>query len=114
MSVGDHDGAVEEAGVFEPGCAGHLSVAVKGEPGAEDGVVGVLSTRMNGGDAGADGALSYFEFAAAGGERGVSYFYAFDVGDGVVLAGRAVEGDSQVAGSGFRLGVGESAGTKKH
>jgi hypothetical protein len=43
----------------------------------------------------------------------VSDFYAFDVGDGVVGAGCAVEGDAEVAGSGLGLGDGESAGTEK-
>ena len=84
VGVGDHDGAVEEAGVFEPGGAGHFAVAVEREPGAEDGVVRVFPARMNGGDAGADRAFSDFELAAAGDERGVSDFNAFDVGDGVV------------------------------
>ena len=39
VGVGDHDGAVEEAGVVDPGGAGHFTVAVEGEPGGEDGVV---------------------------------------------------------------------------
>jgi hypothetical protein len=39
----------------------------------------------------------------------VSDFYAFDVGDGVVRAGRAVEGDAQIAGSGLGLGEGKAA-----
>ena len=62
---------------------------------------------MNGGDAGADRAFADFEFAAAGDERGVSDFYAFDVGDGVIRAGCAVEGDAEIAGSGLGLGEGE-------
>ena len=68
---------------------------------------------MNGGDAGADGAFTDFELAAAGDERGVSDFYAADVGDGVVGAGVAVEGDAEVAGSGLGLGGGESARAEK-
>ena len=66
----------------------------------------VFPARKNGGDAGADWAFSDFEFAAAGDERGVSDFDAFDVGDGVVRAGRAVEGNAQIAGSGLGLGEG--------
>ncbi len=73
----------------------------------------IFAARKNGGDAGADRAFSDFELAAAGDERGVSDFYAVDVGDGVVRAGRAVEGDAEVAGSGLGLGEGESAGTEK-
>src|ERR1019366_1030763 len=113
VRVGDHDGAVEEAGVFEPGSAGHLSVAVEGEPGAEDGVVRVPAPRMDGGDAGGDRAFTDFELAAAGDERGVSDFNAVDVGDGVVRPGSTVEGDAEVAGTGLGLGQGESAGTEK-
>src|SRR5882762_6974248 len=113
VRVGDQDGTVEEAGVFEPGCAGHLAVAVEREPGAEDGVVGILAAGMNSGDAGADGAFSYLELAVAGDERGVSDFYAVDVGDGVILPGVAVEGDAKVAGSGLGLGEGRSGGAEK-
>jgi hypothetical protein len=36
----------------------------------------------------------------------VADFDAFDVGDGVVGAGSAVEGDSEIAGSGLGLGGG--------
>ena len=49
-----------------------------------------------------------FSLPLAGDERRFAYFYAFDVGDGVVCAGRAVEGDAQIAGSGLGLGDGES------
>jgi hypothetical protein len=113
VRVGDHDGAVEKAGVFEPCGAGHFSVAVEREPAAEDGVIRVLAARMNSGDSGADRAFADFEFAAAGDERGVAYLHAFDVGDGVVGAGRAVERDSEVAGSGLGLSQAEIAGREK-
>jgi hypothetical protein len=113
VRVGDHDGAVEEAGVFEPGGSGHLAVAVEREPSAEDGVVRVLPSGMDSGNAGADGAFADFELAVAGDERGVSDFYALDVGDGVIRAGRAVEGDTEIAGTGLGLGEGKSAGTEK-
>src|SRR5271167_1566257 len=106
VRVGDHDGAIQEAGVFQPSRARHLAVAVEREPGSEDGVVGVAAAGMDGGYAGADWAFSNFELAAAGDERGVSDFDAFDIGDGVVRAGGAVEGDAEVAGSGFSLGEG--------
>ena len=58
VGVGDHYGAVEEAGVFDPGGSGHFAVAVEGEPGGEDGVVAGLAARMDGGDSGADGAFA--------------------------------------------------------
>ena len=99
VRVGDHHRAVEEAGVVDPGGAGHFAVAVEGEPGGEDGVVGSLAAGMNGGDAGADGAFADYEFAVAGDQRGVADLDAFDVGDGVVGAGSAVEGDAEIAGA---------------
>ena len=68
---------------------------------------------MNCGNAGADGAFPDFELAGAGDECGVSYFDAVDVGDGVVRAGVAVEGDAEVAGSGLGLAEGRSGGTEK-
>src|SRR5258706_10869761 len=68
---------------------------------------------MDGGDAGADGAFSDFELAAAGDERGVSDFYAADIGDGVILPGCAVEGDAEIAGTGRGLGGRESAATEQ-
>src|SRR5208283_3009147 len=114
VRVGDHDGTIQEAGVFEPGRARHLAVAVEREPGAEDGVVRVFSAGMDGGDAGADRAFSDLEFAVAGDERGVSDFDAVDVGDGVIRAGYAVEGHAEIAGAGLGLGKREGAGTEKN
>jgi hypothetical protein len=59
---------------------------------------------MNGGDAGADGTLADYEFAAAGDDRGVADLDAFDICNGVVEAGSAVEGDAEIAGAGPGLG----------
>ena len=103
VRVGDHDGAIEESGVVDPGCAGHFAVAVEREPGGENGVVAGLSARMNGGDAGAHRAFADFEFAFAGDERGVADLDSFDVGDGIVGAGSAVEGNAEIAGAGLGL-----------
>jgi hypothetical protein len=61
---------------------------------------------MDGGDSGADRALTDYEFARSGDEGGVSDFDAFDVSDGVVGAGSAIEGDSEFAGAGLGLGGG--------
>ena len=58
VRVGDHHGSVEEAGVVDPGGAGHFAVAVEGEPGGENGVVTGLAAGMDGGDSGADGAFA--------------------------------------------------------
>ena len=104
VRVGDHHGSVEEAGIVDPGGAGHFAVAVEGEPGGEDGVVTGLAAGMDGGDAGADGTFADYEFAAAGDERGVADFDALDVCDRVVGAGGAVERDAEIAGA--RLGLG--------
>jgi len=106
VGVGDHHGSVEEAGVFHPGCAGHLAIAVEGEPGGEDCVITGFAARMDGRDAGTHGTFADNELAFAGDERGVSDLDAANVGDGVVEAGGAVEGDSEIAGAGFGLGVG--------
>jgi hypothetical protein len=106
VRVGDHDGAVEEAGIVDPGGAGHFAVAVEGEPGGEDGVVAGLAAGMNGGDAGADRALADYELAAAGDEGGVADLDSFDICNGVVGAGGAVEGDAEIAGAGLGLGRG--------
>src|SRR5262249_52520647 len=45
MGIGDQNGAFEETGLFDPGRAGHLAVAIQGKPGSEDGVVGLLASR---------------------------------------------------------------------
>ncbi len=58
---------------------------------------------MDSGDAGAHRSLANFEFACAGDERGVADLDAFHVGDGVVAAGIAIEGDSEIAGAGLGL-----------
>ena len=103
VRVRDHDRAIEKAGVFHPGGAGHFAVAVEGEPSGEDGVVGSLAARMNGGHSGAHRAFADFQFAAPEDESGVADLDAFNVGDGVVGAGSAVEGDTEIAGAGLGL-----------
>ncbi len=99
VRVGDHDRAVEESGVVDPGRAGHFAVAVESEPGGEDSVVAGFAARMNRGDAGANWALADLEFAFAGDERGVADFDSFHVGDGIVGAGGAVERNAEIAGA---------------
>src|SRR5579862_98139 len=97
VSVGDHNGTVQKARVLEPCCAGHFSVSVKREPCAKDGVIRVFSARMNCGDASSDRALADDQFAAARNQRRVPHFDTLDVGDRVVRARCAVEGDTEIA-----------------
>jgi hypothetical protein len=59
---------------------------------------------MYGGDAGAHRSLADDELPFARNERSVAYFNSFNVCDGVVGAGGAVEGDAEVAGAGLSLG----------
>jgi hypothetical protein len=109
VRIGDHHGSGEEAGIFHPGGAGHLTVAIEGEPGGEDRVVVGLAAGMNGGDAGAHRSLADYEFALAGEERGVADLDSLYVRDGVVGARSAVERNTEIAGAGIGLrGCGEA------
>jgi len=67
---------------------------------------------MNGGDAGTNGTFANFEFAFAGDERGVADFDSLHVGDGVVGAGCAVEGNAEITGA--RLGLSEQGGGQSY
>src|ERR1700737_3471503 len=99
MGIADHDRPVEKSGVVNPGGAGHFAVAVEREPGGEDGVSGGFAARENGGDSGARRAFADYKFSLAGEERGVADLDSFDVSDGIVGAGSAVERDAEVAGA---------------
>jgi hypothetical protein len=112
VGVGDHDGTVEKAGVVDPGSACHFAIAVESEPGGEDGVVAGFSARMNGRDASTNWSLADFEFTFAGDERGVADFDSLDVGDGVVGAGSAIEGNAEIAGA--RLGLSGQGGGQSY
>src|SRR5579864_135515 len=63
MGIGNHDWAIEESRIVDPGCAGHLAIAVEGEPCRENGIVAGFATRMDGGDAGANWTLADFKFS---------------------------------------------------
>src|SRR5208283_5488700 len=65
VRVGDHDRAIEKAGVFHPGGTGHLAVAVERKPGAENRVAGILATGKNCGHSGADGPFADLESSFA-------------------------------------------------
>src|SRR5205823_8871551 len=87
VRVGDHHGTVEEARFFDPGCAGHLAIAVFGKPSGEDTVGGIAATRQDCGYAGAYRSDANFQRALAWGQRGVTDFDALNVGDCVQWAG---------------------------
>jgi hypothetical protein len=99
VGIGDHDGAIEESGIVDPGRASHFAIAVQCEPGGEYGIIARLAARVDGRDSGADWAFADLELAFAGDQGSVAHFDAFDVGNGVIGTGCAVEGSSEVAGS---------------
>src|SRR5690348_16466675 len=43
VRIRDHHWAVEKAGIFYPGCARHLAVAIFSKPGGENGIFGFFS-----------------------------------------------------------------------
>src|SRR5580700_2717105 len=57
VGVGDHHGSVEEAGLLDPGGAGHFAIAVLGKPTAEGQVVTCFAARPDDGYACADAGL---------------------------------------------------------
>jgi hypothetical protein len=102
VRVGNQDGTNEKAGFFNPGCAGHFTVAVLREPAGENGIAdGIISTRQNGCDAGADRAFADSKLSIAGNQRGVADQNTRDIGDGIKRTGRAVKRDSEVARAEF-------------
>src|ERR1039458_4069527 len=105
MRIRNHDGAIEEAGIFKPGGAGHFTIAIEREPGAEDFVGGGFSAWKNGGDAGADRPFADFEFSFARDECSMTHLDSTNVGDGVVGTGIAIKRNAQIAGA--RLGLAE-------
>jgi hypothetical protein len=109
VRVGDHNRAIEEPRIVDPGCPGHFAVAVEGEPSGEDRVIAGFAAGMDGGDAGAHRPFANHEFAAARDERSVADFHTFDICDGVVRAGCAVERDAEFAGARLGLGCGSAA-----
>src|SRR5271165_434310 len=64
VRVGDHYRAFEEAGLFDPGSAGHFSVAILRKPAGEYGIHhGVLAARKNRRDTRSHRAFADREFA---------------------------------------------------
>src|SRR6266550_4384716 len=103
VRVGNHDGAFQKAGLFHPGCARHLAIAVQGEPSGKNLILRILSAGQDGSYAGADGTCPNLERSLTRNQCGVTYFDALHVGDGIQWPRLAVERDSEVASS--RLGT---------
>src|SRR5262245_2588271 len=104
VRVGNHDGAFQKAGLLDPGDPGHFTVSVLRKPSSEYRIVhGIFTAGENGGYTGADRAFADFEFALAGNQRGVPDKDAGNVGDGILRARRAVEGNAEVARARFCL-----------
>ena len=59
MSVGNGDGAFEEAGFLYPRGARHFAIAVLREPAGVDGVGILATTGEDDGNAGSHGSLTY-------------------------------------------------------
>ena len=104
VGVGDRDRIHEQAVIFDPGGAGHLSVAVEIEPAGEDRGEVVAPAGEDRGDAGPHGAFADLELPRSADDGLVPHGHAGDVGDGVQRAGRALERDAEVSGSTRGLG----------
>src|SRR5579871_5403635 len=95
VSVGDEDGAIEEAGFAEPVGARHIAVAVLGKEAAEDGVGGRSAAGPDGGNTRAH--------RVAGDQSAMTNLNARHIGDRVQGTGGAFEYYAEIAGA--RLGL---------
>jgi hypothetical protein len=99
VRVGDHDRTFDEAGLLDPGRAGHLAVAVERVPAAEHRGI-QLAARQDGGHAGAHRTLAHLEPACAGDQGGEADRHPGDIGNGIERPGLTVERDAQMARAG--------------
>ena len=97
MCVRDHDRTVQKAGVIHPGSSRHLPVAIEGEPCGEDGIVRIFSARMDCSHPCSDGAFSDLQLAFSGDQGRVADLNAPHVGNRIVRAGSAIEGNTEIA-----------------
>src|SRR5258708_31955832 len=90
VRVGDHYRTFEEARLFDPGRAGHFTIAVERPPAGENGIVHrVFSAREHGGHSRSNRPLAYLKFSFALIKRGVADGDAGNVGDSDEHAARA-------------------------
>src|SRR5690349_17093135 len=93
MCVRNPERTLQHAALIDPGCAGHFAVAVEGKSRREDRFMILLPAWVDDCYTGPGGGT--FDHG------GISHRHTGNVGDGVVLAGRAFKGDAQVASAWF-------------
>ena len=103
VGVRDHHRPFEQPAVPEPGGAGHLAVAVQGEPRGEDPAAARPAPRQDRGDAGAYRPLPHSERPVAANDGVVADLDAGHIGDRVQRPRRPVEGDAERPGAGAGL-----------
>src|SRR6185503_1931464 len=103
VRVGDEDRPLEKPGLFDPGRAGHLAVAVHREPAGEHLILRRLAARQDGGDAGTNRPAPDLQRPVAGDERGDADLDAGNVGNRVERPRRAVKRDAEIARAGLAL-----------
>ena len=99
VGVGDHHRAVEKSGFLDPCGAGHLAIAIFGEPSGKDRIHGALPARENRRHARADRPNANLQFSFAGNQRAIADFDALHIGDGIERARRAFKWHAEIAGS---------------
>jgi hypothetical protein len=96
MRVGDQHRTPQKPGLLDPGRAGHLAVAVQGEPARHHRIAGGAAARQDRRDPGAHRSLPHDQGAVPSDERHLSHQNARDVGDRVERAGRPIERDPEI------------------
>src|ERR1051325_6123836 len=98
VRVCDHDRPFQKTTLFNPGCPGHLTVAIQPEKARINWIVERLVPSGNDRSyARTNWTLADFEFAFTTNQCGVTYFDAGHVRDGVKFAGSSIERNAQIA-----------------
>jgi hypothetical protein len=102
VRVGDGDRTLQDAALLEPRGAGHLPVAIEGEPGAKHGIATRTPARMHDGDPGAHWPPPDHELPGTRDESGVPHLDAGDIGDRIERPWHAADErvEAEVAGPG--------------